>query len=516
VSNSWAFCPLTRSITVQLKIEDASRRLRTGDLGIPLNPEDRSPSPEPIYSSDGKRLNTRDYRKRKELEESRHGSIQRMLAINPEYKPPPDYKPPMIKVNDKVMIPQEEHPEINFVGLLIGPRGNTLKSMESETGAKIIIRGKGSVKEGKVGRKDGQPLPGEDEPLHAYVTSTNPEAVKKAVDKIRNIIKEAVDVPEGQNDLRRHQLRELALLNGTLREGDGPRCSNCGGSDHKSWQCQDKPNVTNNVVCTTCGGVGHISKDCMGKKTGSWDQGPKTAMDEEYLSLMAELGEGPGPAAPPSAPNPGPKEDKQAWRGNNSGGGPGRNMFQGGPPRHPRPLMGPGGPRGGPPPPPGDYGDNWGPGAPPPPPPGTKPPPSGSGGNWNMPPPPPGMGAPPPSSGGGQWGGGGGGGGYGMPPPGYGVPPPPPGSGPGGPPPSSNGSNNQWSSWPPPPGGPGGPGPVPPPPRSYAPPPPGAPPGMPPSWPPPPGWQPPNSNSNSGSGILSNLIGAPPPPPPPS
>ena len=36
-------------------------------------------------------------------------------------------RPPMINVNDKVMIPQEEHPEINFIGLLIGPRGNTLK-----------------------------------------------------------------------------------------------------------------------------------------------------------------------------------------------------------------------------------------------------------------------------------------------------------------------------------------------------------------------------------------------------
>lgn len=99
------------------------------------------------------------------------------------------------------MIPQEEHPEINFVGLLIGPRGNTLKSkyvfltkffcylvvfiaMEKETGAKIIIRGKGSVKEGKVGRKDGQPLPGEDEPLHAYITATNPECVKKAVERV--------------------------------------------------------------------------------------------------------------------------------------------------------------------------------------------------------------------------------------------------------------------------------------------------------------------------------------------
>lgn len=42
-------------------------------------------------------------------------------------------------------------------------------------------------------------------------------------------------MPEGQNDLRRNQLRELALLNGTLRENDGPRCTNCGASDHKSW-----------------------------------------------------------------------------------------------------------------------------------------------------------------------------------------------------------------------------------------------------------------------------------------
>ena len=52
----------------------------------------RSPSPEPIYSSDGKRLNTREYRKRKELEETRHNAIQRMIEINAEYKPPADYK----------------------------------------------------------------------------------------------------------------------------------------------------------------------------------------------------------------------------------------------------------------------------------------------------------------------------------------------------------------------------------------------------------------------------------------
>lgn len=31
-------------------------------------------------------------------------------------------RPPATRVSDKVMIPQDEYPEINFVGLLIGPR----------------------------------------------------------------------------------------------------------------------------------------------------------------------------------------------------------------------------------------------------------------------------------------------------------------------------------------------------------------------------------------------------------
>ena len=52
----------------------------------------RSPSPEPIYSTDGKRLNTREIRVRKKLEDERHELVQEMLTINKEYKPPADYK----------------------------------------------------------------------------------------------------------------------------------------------------------------------------------------------------------------------------------------------------------------------------------------------------------------------------------------------------------------------------------------------------------------------------------------
>jgi len=495
---------------LQLKIEEASRRLRSGDLGIPINPEDRSPSPEPIYSSDGKRLNTREYRKRKELEEMRHESIQRMMIVNTEYKPPPDYKAPQIKVSDKVMIPQDNHPDINFVGLLIGPRGNTLKNMEKDTGAKIIIRGKGSVKEGKVGRKDGQPLPGEDEPLHAYVTATDPEAVKRAVNKIKEIIQQGVEVPEGSNELRKMQLRELALLNGTLREDGQVRCTNCGAADHKTWQCQDKANVTNNVVCTSCGAVGHIAGDCKQRRPGAgfneFGQPPAPGgnkIDQEYLSFMAELGDGPpgnGPAppGPPAPPGTGARPPPPG-----SFGGGGQNQP---PPRGalPPPPGGNWGPPGG-----GPGGNTWSNGGPPPGPPGpgAKPlmsqpvqPPwggnqkngnSGGGNNdWNYPPPPPGN-MPP-------WQGGQGG------PPGYPGPPPPPSS--KG---SSNGGSNSWGMppWagvpPPPPGGPGGPpggpGPVPPPPMGY--------------------WNQGWGQSQSGgqnSSQLSNILGAPPPPPPPS
>lgn len=295
-----------KQVLLHLKIEDLSRKLRSGDLGIPPNPEDRSPSPEPIYDHNGKRLNTREYRTRKKLEEERHIAVQEALTINPEYKPPADYKPPVQKVSDRVMIPQDDHPHINFVGLLIGPRGNTLKKLEKDTGTKIMIRGKGSVKEGKVGRKDGQPLPGEDEPLHALVTASNAEAVKKAVDQITQTIKEGIEQPEGQNDLRRKQLRELAKLNGTLREEDMLRCSNCGATDHRTWQCPEKQNVTSNVLCGICGAAGHVTADCRQKANiespfsnnqpaGQQPGGnmERAKMDSEYMSFMAELGEGP-------------------------------------------------------------------------------------------------------------------------------------------------------------------------------------------------------------------------------
>jgi len=292
---------------IQFKIEEITQKLRTGELGIPHDPADRSPSPEPIYNSEGKRLNTREYRLRKKLEEERHLLIKQAIEEIPNYKPPADYKPPAQKVSDKVFIPAERNPAVNFIGLLIGPRGNTLKRLESETGCKIIIRGKGSVKEGKVGRVPGQLMPGEDEPLHALITGPSPAEVKKGVKVVTEIVKEGIECPDAANELRRNQLRELAELNGTLIDEEIIKCKNCGATDHRHWECQEQKNITSQITCNKCGGYGHVAADCQVKTSGN--SGPmqtfseKAKMDNEYMSLMAELGVDAPPPAKKPAPN---------------------------------------------------------------------------------------------------------------------------------------------------------------------------------------------------------------------
>lgn len=49
-----------------------------------------------------------------------------------------------IKQSRKIYVPVKEHPEINYLGLLIGPQGSTQKQLSASTGARIVIRGRGS------------------------------------------------------------------------------------------------------------------------------------------------------------------------------------------------------------------------------------------------------------------------------------------------------------------------------------------------------------------------------------
>ena len=48
------------------------------------------------------------------------------------------------RISKKIYVPIKEHPEINYLGLLIGPKGTTQRQLSESTGAKIVIRGMGN------------------------------------------------------------------------------------------------------------------------------------------------------------------------------------------------------------------------------------------------------------------------------------------------------------------------------------------------------------------------------------
>lgn len=135
---------------------------------------------------------------------------------------------PLVKKVVRLNVPVDQYPSYNFVGRILGPRGNSLKRVEAVTECRVYIRGKGSVKD-SVKEEKLKDKPGFEhlnEPLHVLVEAELPEDVINsrldyAVAILENLLK---PVDESLDNYKKQQLRELALLNGTLRE-ESPRMS---------------------------------------------------------------------------------------------------------------------------------------------------------------------------------------------------------------------------------------------------------------------------------------------------
>jgi splicing factor 1 len=186
-ANSCVVDPFS-SLAVNLRLDEIGRSLKTGNVVPPDHL--RSPSPPPTYDAHGRRTNTREVRYRKKLEDERMRLVERQIKLDPNYRAPAEYlmakRQNSGRPTDKVYIPVKEFPEINFFGLLVGPRGNSLKKMERESGARISIRGKGSVKEGK--GKPGHREEDETDELHCLITADSEEKVQACVKLINSVI----------------------------------------------------------------------------------------------------------------------------------------------------------------------------------------------------------------------------------------------------------------------------------------------------------------------------------------
>ncbi|XP_069462289.1 KH domain-containing, RNA-binding, signal transduction-associated protein 2 isoform X2 [Ambystoma mexicanum] len=124
-----------------------------------------------------------------------------------------------IKLSERVLIPVKQYPKFNFVGKLLGPRGNSLKRLQEDTGSKMSILGKGSMRDKSQEeelRKSGEAKYSHlSDELHVLMEVFAPpgEAYSRmshALDEIKKFL-----VPDYNDEIRQEQLRELSYLNGS-------------------------------------------------------------------------------------------------------------------------------------------------------------------------------------------------------------------------------------------------------------------------------------------------------------
>nr|XP_013224552.2 protein quaking isoform X3 [Columba livia] len=153
----------------------------------------------------------------------------------------PDAVGPIVQLQEKLYVPVKEYPDFNFVGRILGPRGLTAKQLEAETGCKIMVRGKGSMRDKKKvsfkSRNNHDPTVLEveeeqnrgkpnwehlNEDLHVLITVEDAQnraeiKLKRAVEEVKKLL---IPAAEGEDSLKKMQLMELAILNGTYRDAN--------------------------------------------------------------------------------------------------------------------------------------------------------------------------------------------------------------------------------------------------------------------------------------------------------
>ncbi|XP_017601594.1 PREDICTED: protein quaking isoform X2 [Corvus brachyrhynchos] len=153
----------------------------------------------------------------------------------------PDAVGPIVQLQEKLYVPVKEYPDFNFVGRILGPRGLTAKQLEAETGCKIMVRGKGSMRDKKkvsfksrdshdpaileVEEEQNRGKPNWEhlnEDLHVLITVEDAQnraeiKLKRAVEEVKKLL---IPAAEGEDSLKKMQLMELAILNGTYRDAN--------------------------------------------------------------------------------------------------------------------------------------------------------------------------------------------------------------------------------------------------------------------------------------------------------
>ncbi|XP_068084316.1 KH domain-containing, RNA-binding, signal transduction-associated protein 3 [Anabrus simplex] len=150
------------------------------------------------------------------------------------------YREKPIRVAVKVLVPIKEHPKFNFVGKLLGPKGNSMKRLQEDTMTKMAVLGRGSMKDKQKEEELRMSLDPKyahlSDDLHVEIAAFAPPAeaharIAYALAEVRKYL-----IPDSNDEIRQEQMREMELIQ-TVTGEPGPAGSNNGtppGSVRKS------------------------------------------------------------------------------------------------------------------------------------------------------------------------------------------------------------------------------------------------------------------------------------------
>lgn len=138
----------------------------------------------------------------------------------------------------------------NYIGKIIGPRGQTQKLIEQRSGCKIAVRGRGA-------NKTAKDIFENYEHLHVMIVADNDEQLEKGVDEIQKIL-------NGEED---QELKDLLDSYNLQVQGIYDNyCDNCQQEGHRTWACPFQSKSTVTVKCSICNETSHPTSDCPEKQ----------------------------------------------------------------------------------------------------------------------------------------------------------------------------------------------------------------------------------------------------------
>jgi len=126
------------------------------------------------------------------------------------------YRERPVRLTVRALVPVKEHPKFNFVGKLLGPKGNSMKRLQEETMTKMAVLGRGSMrdkqKEEELRASQDPKYQHLQEELHVEITAFAPPAeaharIAFALTEVRKYL-----IPDSNDEIRQEQMRELEMI----------------------------------------------------------------------------------------------------------------------------------------------------------------------------------------------------------------------------------------------------------------------------------------------------------------